>query len=73
MSRFDIAINSGFLFDGTGRPGRLQSVGIRDGRVAEIRETSISAEEAAECIDASGAGEASPLVRAPSVGYRLVG
>ena len=54
MSRFDIAINSGLLFDGTGRPGRLQSLGISGGRVAEIREKPIPAEEAAERIDAEG-------------------
>jgi N-acyl-D-aspartate/D-glutamate deacylase len=54
MTRFDIAINAGLLFDGTGRSGRLASLGIRDGRVAEIRETPIPAEEAAGCIDAEG-------------------
>jgi N-acyl-D-aspartate/D-glutamate deacylase len=54
MIRFDIAINSGLFFDGTGRPGRLQSVGIRGGRVAEIRDTPIAEGEAAERIDASG-------------------
>jgi N-acyl-D-aspartate/D-glutamate deacylase len=54
MSRYDIAINSGFLFDGTGKPGRLQSLAIRDGRVAEIRDTPFSAEEATASIDASG-------------------
>jgi N-acyl-D-aspartate/D-glutamate deacylase len=54
MIRFDVAINAGLLFDGTARPGRLQSVGIRDGRVAEIRDNPIAADEAAECIDAAG-------------------
>jgi N-acyl-D-aspartate/D-glutamate deacylase len=54
MSRFDVAINSGLLFDGTGRPGQLASLGIRGSRVAEIRETPFSTDEAAETIDAQG-------------------
>ena len=54
MRRFDIAINSGLVFDGTGRPGRVESLGIRGGRVVEIRENAISADEASECIDARG-------------------
>jgi N-acyl-D-aspartate/D-glutamate deacylase len=52
MTRFDIAINSGLLFDGTGRPARVQSIGIRGARVAELRDEPISAEEANERIDA---------------------
>src|SRR5262249_46667407 len=54
MRPFDIAINSGLLFDGTGRPAALRSIGVRNGRVAALRETAIPAEEAATCIDATG-------------------
>lgn len=52
--RFDLAINDGVLFDGTGAPRRKASLGIRDGRVAQVRAEAYSADEARESVDASG-------------------
>ncbi len=51
---FDLAINHGLFFDGTGSPGKKCSLAIRDGRVAAIREAPFSAEEAREIVDAEG-------------------
>ena len=33
---FDLVLHGGFLVDGTGAPGRLADIGVRDGRVVEI-------------------------------------
>jgi len=52
---FDLAINHGLFFDGKGAPARTASLGIRDGRLAEIRSTPIPASEAREIVDADGA------------------
>ncbi len=51
---FDVAINQGLFFDGTGRPGRACSLGVRDGCVAAIREAPIGAAEARRVVDARG-------------------
>ncbi|APR83486.1 Hypothetical protein A7982_08835 [Minicystis rosea] len=51
---FDLAINQGLFFDGTGSPGRKRSIAMRDGRVAEIREAPFSASEAREIVEAEG-------------------
>lgn len=50
----DLAINDGLFFDGTGAPGRAVSVGVRGGRVAELREAPFTADEARELVDARG-------------------
>ncbi len=52
--RFDLAINDGLFFDGSGAPPRVASVAIRDGRVAELRDGPYSDDEARESIDARG-------------------
>ena len=51
---FDLAINQGLFFDGTGGPGRAVSLGVRDGCVAAIREAPIEAAEARRVVDARG-------------------
>jgi N-acyl-D-aspartate/D-glutamate deacylase len=48
---FDVRINGGLVVDGTGSPGRLADVGIRDGRIAAIGTLT---EGAAKTIDATG-------------------
>jgi N-acyl-D-aspartate/D-glutamate deacylase len=50
----DVAINGGLYFDGTGAPGVLRSLGVRDGALVEVREGPFEAGEARELIDARG-------------------
>ncbi len=47
----DTVIKGGTVIDGTGRPGVISDVGIRDGRIVEIGDVS---ESAAKTIDADG-------------------
>jgi N-acyl-D-amino-acid deacylase len=49
---FDVLIRNGLVVDGTGAPGRVMSVGIRDGRVAEVGP--LAGATAARTIDATG-------------------
>ena len=51
---YDIIINNGLYFDGTGTPGAIRHIGIRDGKVEVL---SLSPLEGAGCpavIDAKG-------------------
>jgi N-acyl-D-aspartate/D-glutamate deacylase len=48
---FDVRINGGLVVDGTGSPGRLADVGIRDGRIAAIGQLD---EPANKTVDATG-------------------
>lgn len=48
---FDTVITGGFVVDGTGAPGRIANVGIRDGQVVAIGDLD---ERAAHTIDAAG-------------------
>ena len=57
---FDLAINGGLFFDGAGAPGRVVSLGVRDGKLTERRESPYSAGEARETIDATGPWVAAP-------------
>jgi len=50
----DLAINGGLYFDGTGAPATRRSLGIRDGRLVEVREAPFSTDEARELVDATG-------------------
>ena len=47
----DLVIRNGFVLDGTGAPGRVADVGVRDGRIVAVGSV---AEEAARSIDATG-------------------
>jgi len=51
---FDLVVNNGLVFDGSGAEPTLQSLGIRDGAVAAISEVPFPPESAAETIDATG-------------------
>jgi N-acyl-D-amino-acid deacylase len=50
--RFDVALVGGRVVDGSGRPGRLADVGIKDGRIAAVGQ--VSPGDAREVIDAAG-------------------
>ena len=47
----DLAIRNGLVIDGTGSPGQLGDVGVRDGRIVAVGEI---ADEALEEVDATG-------------------
>lgn len=49
---FDTVIRNGLVFDGTGAPGRLADIGIREGRIVAVAPG--LAGEAARVVDASG-------------------
>src|SRR4051812_4975858 len=51
-SRYDLVIAGGTLIDGSGRPGVLQDVAIKDGRIAAVGRLQRS--QAAQVIDAAG-------------------
>src|ERR1700722_9521153 len=51
---FDVLVKNGLLFDGTGAPGALRDVGIKDGRVAAVSETPLDERGSARVIDARG-------------------
>jgi len=50
---FDVVLAGGLLFDGTGAPGAIRHVGIKDGRVAEISASPLDT-RGAKVIDAAG-------------------
>ena len=53
VAMFDVVINNGRLFDGTGAPSRVCNLAIRDGVVADISEQPLD-EAGARVIDAGG-------------------
>ncbi len=50
----DLAIQGGTLYDGTGAAPRAVSVGVRDGRVVELRDGVFAPHEVREVVDATG-------------------
>ena len=50
----DILIRGGLVIDGSGRPGELGDVLVRDGRVAALCPSLSESETAAKVIDAEG-------------------
>ena len=51
---FDVVVRGATYFDGTGAPGLVRDLGIRDGRVAEVSATPLTADAACEVIEANG-------------------
>lgn len=54
MEQLDIAIKNGLLFDGTGAPAKIRSVGIKEGKVAKFDLSDDEIESAAKVVDAEG-------------------
>jgi N-acyl-D-aspartate/D-glutamate deacylase len=50
----DLIIENGRLVDGTGTPGRMADIGVRDGRIALIADSGGIDEDAKQRIDATG-------------------
>ncbi|HEX4856502.1 MAG TPA: N-acyl-D-glutamate amidohydrolase, partial [Limnobacter sp.] len=53
-SAFDVVINNGRYFDGTGAPSRICNLAIKDGKVALVSESPIQHDGTAKVIDATG-------------------
>ncbi len=53
-SRYDSVVKNGLHFDGTGAPGVVRNLGIRDGRVVAVSETPLSEAGCTRVIDARG-------------------
>ena len=53
-SRHDVIIKNGLHFDGTGAPGVVRNLGIRDGRVVAVSEAPLSETGCPRVIDARG-------------------
>ncbi|MCF6387694.1 amidohydrolase family protein [Mycobacterium sp. MBM] len=51
---YDVIIRNGLWFDGTGRPPLTRSLGIHNGRVAEVSATALDETGCPEVIDATG-------------------
>lgn len=51
---YDTVIRGGTWFDGTGAPGRVRDIGIRDGRVVTVSEAALEAGPGTEVVEASG-------------------
>lgn len=54
MDPFDVVIRSGTYFDGTGAPGRVADVGIRDGHVAAVSDTPLPVDGRTRVVEAEG-------------------
>lgn len=52
MAQYDVLIESGRYFDGTGAPSSVQNIAIKDGRIARVTAEAIDHSEAREVIDA---------------------
>jgi len=54
MSQFDIVINGGRYFDGSGAPSAIRHLGVRDGKVVVVSADRLDPSQAATLIDATG-------------------
>jgi N-acyl-D-aspartate/D-glutamate deacylase len=54
MSQFDIIINGGRYFDGSGGPSAIRHLGVRDGKVVVVSADRLDPSQAATLIDATG-------------------
>lgn len=54
LERYDLLIRGGLVYDGTGAPGRVADVAVKDGRVTQISETPLDTAGAARVVDARG-------------------
>lgn len=54
MSDFDLVINGGTYYDGTGAPGIVTNVGVKDGRVATVSPEPLPAGPGTRVVDAAG-------------------
>lgn len=52
--RYDLVIEGGLLFDGTGAPGLIRHVGVKDGKVAAISEAPLEKGSRTEVVEAAG-------------------
>ncbi|HRI65854.1 MAG TPA: amidohydrolase family protein [Polyangium sp.] len=50
---FDVIIKNGLFFDGTGAPGQIRHLGIRDGKVAAVCAEKLDESQCGEVIDAT--------------------
>ncbi|QSP95316.1 amidohydrolase family protein [Marinobacter salinisoli] len=54
MTSYDVILNGGRYFDGTGAPASIRHIGIRNGRIAKVSANPIPEDQAERVIDASG-------------------
>ncbi|GAA5524163.1 uncharacterized protein Rv2913c [Microbulbifer aestuariivivens] len=54
MAKYDVVIESGRYFDGTGAPSAIRNIAIRDGRIARVTAERIDRSDTKEVIDARG-------------------
>lgn len=54
MAQYDVIIEGGRYFDGTGAPSAIRNLGIRDGRIARVTSDPIPHDQAQRVIDAAG-------------------
>ncbi len=79
---YDVVVANGLVFDGTGSPGALRHLGIKDGRVVAASEAPLDAQGCAHVVDAKGCWVTpgfldihthydAELIAAPSLGESL--
>lgn len=54
MTQYDVVVRGGTYFDGTGAPGRVADVGIRDGHVVAVSEVPLPLGESTQVVEAEG-------------------
>lgn len=79
---YDVVVANGLVFDGTGSPGALRHLGIKDGRVVTASEAPLDAQGCAHVVEAKGCWVTpgfldihthydAELIAAPSLGESL--